>query len=158
MSSPHPRAFAALCVVVAAWLPLNPALGGVAVWITTRRALATSADPAFVDNWSGPALAIAAFMAVASAVLGLLLIASVRVKPVSGALTAALAWFTVLFGWFMTRNNPLSVDWGGDPDGYQLVRPFHVGWLEPVLWGHLACLSAAALAVTVLRLHARKPG
>jgi hypothetical protein len=160
MSLVRLRQVDALCVFVAAWLPLNPALSGLAVWITSHRAAAASADPgeaSFVASWTGSAAAIAGFMAVASVGLGLLLVAAVHGRPIGGALRTPLTWCAVLFGWFMTRNNPISVDWGGDPDGLSAVWPFLPGWLGPVLAGHLACLSVAAVAVTALNLRRLLP-
>lgn len=138
---------------VAAWLPLNPAISGVAVCIASHRATAASADPieaSFVADWAYSAATIAGFMAVASGGLSLLLVAAARGRLIAGVLRTPSTWCAVLFGWFMTRNNPISVDWGGDLDGLSAVRPYLPDWTGPVLAGHLACLSVAAVAMTAL--------
>ncbi|MCW6005191.1 hypothetical protein K1W54_11450 [Micromonospora sp. CPCC 205371] len=148
----------AVGVFLAAWLPLNPALGAVAVWLTSRRAYAAfpaADDWYFIENWSEPAAGILAFAGFLCVALSLLLVGAVRGKSISGALAVPIAWCAVLSGWVLTRTNPISINWGGDPDGYSLVRPYLAGWLEPALTVHLVVLAFAACAATALRLSLR---
>jgi hypothetical protein len=112
--------------------------------------------PYFISNYEEPGH----FMALAFGAVHLMLIAVLmptarrlrreRVGTFVQAIVASLLAFC--FAWAQYVLNPVTTNWGGDPDGWSLVKDHIAAWYGEIafLWLVLVGLTAVTIAVSAL--------
>jgi hypothetical protein len=106
----------------------------------------------FISNYDGPGRAVAGFFAFLNLILLAVLMPTARglrtrrigtfVRAVAtSVLAVALAWFEYVF-------NPVSTNWGGDPDAWSMVKRHLAPWYGgvAVAWITLVTVTATAIA------------
>lgn len=118
----------------------------------------------FVSNYDGPGRSMAAIFAFVNLVLLAVLMPTARQLRtgitgtfVRAAVTSMLA---LALAWFEWRFNPVTTNWGGDPDAWSMVKD-HIApeaGRAGTLWFAVTAVTAATIAVWALSSAASAAG
>jgi hypothetical protein len=146
-------------VLLALMVLVGPLLWWAGVVDTSSAAYAAAASGDadgryFISNYDGPGRGIVGFFAFINLALLAVLMPTARQLRTGGTgrfirliitsvLAFGLAWFEYVF-------NPVSTNWGGDPDGWSMVKHHIAPWYDrfAVIW--IVVLTATIATIVVL--------
>jgi hypothetical protein len=149
-------------VLLALMVLVGPLLWWAGVVDTSSAAYAVAPGDAdgrdFISNYDGPGRGIACFFAFINLVFLAVFMPTARQLRTGGigrfvrviitsVLAFGLAWFEYVF-------NPVSSNWGGDPDGWSMVEHHIAPWYDRfgVIW--IVALTATIATIVVLAIAA----
>jgi hypothetical protein len=162
-------------VLVILMVLLGPLLWwtGVSDTAATAHAAAAPGDADghyFIANYDGPGRAVAGFFAFINLVLLGVLMPTIRHLRTNRTGTYARAIVTALLAiglaWFEYVANPVTTNWGGDPDAWSMVQDHIVPWYGSLagIWivlvvatGTTIAGSALTAAISAHRARAQPP-
>jgi hypothetical protein len=150
-------------VLLALMVLVGPLLwwAGVADTAAAASAAATPHDADgryFISNYDGPGRFIAGFFAFINLVLLAVLMPTARQLRTTrtGSFVRVIITSVLAFGlaWFEYVFNPVSTNWGGDPDGWSMVKHHIAPWYDEVAIIWIALVTTTATTIAVLALAA----
>ena len=114
----------------------------------------------FISNYDGPGRTFAVVFAVLNLVMIAVLLPTARRLRAGGTGTylQVIVGSVLVLGvaWFEYRASPVRANWGGDPDGWSVVKPHIATWYDgtAAVWMGLVaatCAATAGAAVAALR-------